>query len=137
MVIPPASYKSSHLDLNELEYVISRDFKLYGACIGKYSPHHSFFVAGEPVIGAGSTRYNEQFEVEAISNVSGHYKPGPVEVLQTLRFFQSQGIDLTDVELIMIAWKCVFGIVTNIYNASEYLISEGDCRPIKIIYDDD
>lgn len=134
LVIPPASYKSSRINLNELEYVISWDCKLYGACIGKYSPHHSFFVAGEPVIGAGSIRCNEQFEVEAISNISGHYKPGPVEVLQTLRFFQSQGINLTDVELIVIAWECIFGFVTNIYNASEYLISEGNCRPIKTTY---
>lgn len=61
--------------------------------------HHSSFLAGAAVIGAGELLIDEQGNLIEISNNSGHYEPGPEEMVNILKLLRGNGIDLTKVTL--------------------------------------
>jgi hypothetical protein len=52
--------------------------------------HHSSFLAGGDVAGAGEIRAHEGI-LSMISNASGHYRPGPEYVMQTLNQLEAGG----------------------------------------------
>jgi hypothetical protein len=52
--------------------------------------HHSSALAGEAVAGAGQVTVKDG-KVVAIDNLSGHYKPGSTEMLQTVEHLARQG----------------------------------------------
>lgn len=98
------------------------DFYSGSHTIGKF--HHSSFLAGSSIIGAGEIQTDSTGAVTAIVNRSGHYKPGPEEMLHTLYVLERRGVDLSKVTLYM---HMPQGVLT--YNALEYLRSNGNCPP--------
>jgi hypothetical protein len=60
--------------------------------------HHSSFLAGGAVAAAGEVRINDGVLSE-ISNVSGHYKPGPAYLWQACKQLEAQGINLESVQV--------------------------------------
>lgn len=60
--------------------------------------HHSTFVAGQSVEGAGALMF-DQGKLVAVSNVSGHYRPSPYHLHETLMDLKARGINVDDVEL--------------------------------------
>jgi hypothetical protein len=81
-------------------YVISCDNKMY---IGPYDTarfHHSSFLSGAPVIGAGQIQTAADGSILVISSKSGHYKPSAMQLLNTFQFLESKGVDLSTVALI-------------------------------------
>ncbi|MQA86273.1 MAG: hypothetical protein GEV03_16970 [Streptosporangiales bacterium] len=59
--------------------------------------HHSSFLAGEPVAGAGEMRVVNG-RLEYISDRSGHYKPTPEYLEQVVERLRRDGINFDDVE---------------------------------------
>lgn len=79
-------------------YVLSPEGVLYASAEqeqGKF--HHSSFLAGGPVAGAGELIAAEG-KVTLLTDHSGHYRPGKQETGQALCWFADQGVDLAAVE---------------------------------------
>lgn len=64
----------------------------------KWLFHHSSFLAGGPVAGAGELKATNG-KLEAITNKSGHYKPGENETMQVLHELDRRGILKTTLKL--------------------------------------
>lgn len=81
-------------------YVLSCDFQFYVGpyLVGKF--HHSSFVSGGPVLGAGEIKTDKDGTLLSITSKSGHYKPTPVQFHTTLEFLEAHGVDLSKVSLI-------------------------------------
>jgi hypothetical protein len=60
--------------------------------------HHSSFLAGGEVAGAGELRVGKDGELKEINDGSGHYKPGEVQTKQTLETIEEQGVSLDNVK---------------------------------------
>lgn len=52
---------------------------------------HSSFLSGEPVAGAG-TIFIQKGKVIRVDNSSGHYRPGPEHLQQTIKQLKSLGV---------------------------------------------
>ncbi len=113
-------------------FVIGPDQQLYVSShqIGQF--HHSSFFGGTPVIGAGEIITNPQGQLIEITDKSGHYKPCNPQLLNTLQFFQNQGLDLSLITLI----KTPKSLMSkgNVYysgrfNAQEFVTARGDLKP--------
>lgn len=63
--------------------------------------HHSSFLAGEAVAGAGEMKVDNQGFVNEITDRSGHYKPGENQTTQTLNELENQGVNLNNVKFTM------------------------------------
>jgi hypothetical protein len=63
--------------------------------------HHSSFLAGEDVAGAGEMSVNRQGFVTEITDRSGHYKPGEQQTTQTLDELENKGVNLDNVKFTM------------------------------------
>jgi hypothetical protein len=63
--------------------------------------HHSSFLAGEEVAGAGVVRVDSQGSIKEVSDRSGHYKPGEEQAKQTLEEIERQGVSLDNVQFTM------------------------------------
>lgn len=59
--------------------------------------HHSSFLAGEAVAGAGEMTVDKQGFISGITDRSGHYKPGEQQSTQTLDELEKQGVNLDNV----------------------------------------
>ena len=80
-------------------YVIGCDFKMY---IGPYKLgrfHHSSFLSGAPVLGAGEIRTDKEGTILEMTTRSGHYKPLPSQFFNTFDFLEAHGVDLAKVGL--------------------------------------
>jgi hypothetical protein len=77
-------------------FVMSPDGKLYAGShkIGLF--HHSSFLAGAAVAGAGEMKV-EKGKLKFITNKSGHYKPTGGEMVQVFEELASRGVDLSSV----------------------------------------
>lgn len=62
--------------------------------------HHSSFLGGRPVLGAGQLIVNNG-RLTMVSNSSGHYRPDPARHFNTLLFFRRSGIDLSTVRSVL------------------------------------
>lgn len=63
--------------------------------VGKF--HHSSFLAGGPVAGAGELNVVDG-RLKFVSDQSGHYKPDPEYLQQVVDNLKKAGIDFGDVE---------------------------------------
>lgn len=95
-------------------FVISAEDKLYSgsSILGQF--HHSSFLAGEAISGAGEIRTNQDGEIVWISDKSGHYRSGKNETINILNYFNKKGVDLSRVNF--------YNVVNNqTYNAKQHL----------------
>jgi hypothetical protein len=76
--------------------------------------HHSSFLAGGAVAGAGEIAISGG-KVTAISNTSGHYRPGPAYLWQTVKQLEMLGVPLESVRV------DVMGVSKTFKNAKEFL----------------
>jgi len=75
-------------------FVIDQDYRLlYHPKHQKRYLHHSSIVAGEPVRFAGSIIVRNGQVIEIIAH-SGHYKPSLKQIVSTLYWLQSRGLNL-------------------------------------------
>jgi hypothetical protein len=58
--------------------------------------HHSSFLAGAPVAGAGELQVSDGV-LESVTDHSGHYQPSRAFTQQVLNTLESQGIDISNV----------------------------------------
>ena len=63
--------------------------------------HHSSFLAGEAVAGAGEMKIDQQGFVKEVTDRSGHYKPGEAQTTQTLEELENKGVNLNNVKFTM------------------------------------
>lgn len=63
--------------------------------------HHSSFLAGEAVAGAGEMKIDQQGFVKEVTDRSGHYKPGEAQTTQTLEELGNKGVNLNNVKFTM------------------------------------
>ncbi|MEO1271891.1 MAG: hypothetical protein AAFX99_27670 [Myxococcota bacterium] len=61
--------------------------------------HHSSFQAGGAVAGAGTLRTDAKGRINLITNISGHYKPGPAYLWQVVLHMRQNGVELTQVTI--------------------------------------
>lgn len=59
--------------------------------------NHSSFFNGKPVAAVGFMHFNEEGELIAIDDYSGHYKPGRQQVLNAMHALKEKGIDLSKI----------------------------------------
>ncbi|MCX6990329.1 MAG: hypothetical protein NTX49_04615 [Chlamydiae bacterium] len=88
--------------------------------------HHSSFLSGAAVFGAGSIVTNAEGKIIELSNHSGHYKPGDPQLLATLKLLEDSGVDLSGVKLVR---KSANGIDESYNSAKIFLDSQGVCEP--------
>lgn len=89
--------------------------------------HHSSFLSGGAVLGAGEIETNAQGNLTCITNKSGHYKPTVKNMLDVLTVLNEAGIDLTNVEVKILNGN---GKASFIYgSAKEFLESGGKGLP--------
>ena len=111
---------------NRTRFVIGPDKNFYvfdkkKKCQKDRHQHSSLF-SGEAIIGAGILEMSSEGKIIYISNDSGHYKPGPQQMLETLQLLQEDGIDLKGVSLDLGSSK--------FYTcAAQYLATKGQCEP--------
>lgn len=117
-------------DFNPI-YVISPSGEMYVDIPFVEQFHHSSFLSGAPVLGAGAITTNPEGVIIRISNESGHYKPGKKQLISTLRYLQKQGVDLSKVEVVERTDK------VKIYkNAKSYLDKKGEIPEDGYVSDD-
>ncbi len=71
--------------------------------------HHSSFLAGGDVTGAGEIKI-ERGAVKAITNKSGHYLPTSEEMVQVFEELEARGVNLSAVEYIPMGTPDAFGL---------------------------
>lgn len=83
-------------------YVLSPDGLMYSGSHKVSKFHHSSFLAAADAAGAGELKVTNG-KISEISNKSGHYRPGIPQLVQTLEFLQSKGVDLADIKKVNVA----------------------------------
>ena len=78
-------------------FVISLDYKLYAGVCKRGEFQHSSFLAGAPVLACGDLITDRDGKLKAITNESGHYKPGVAQMENAKWFFMRKGIDISKV----------------------------------------
>lgn len=105
-------------------FVISSDGKMY---IGPHEHkviHHSSYLSGAAIIGAGEIRTDENGKLLEITSKSGHYKPEKAQLLSSLQYLRAQGVPLRGVKVVEVGEEG-----NRIYNdAAVYLETEGETR---------
>lgn len=81
-------------------FVVSRDAVLYANQGIGGTFHHSSFLGGMPVLGAGQLIV-EEGRLTMVSNSSGHYRPDPARHFNALLFFRRKGVDLSTVRSVL------------------------------------
>jgi hypothetical protein len=78
-------------------FVMSKDGQLYAGShkVGLF--HHSSFLSGGEVAGAGEMKASGG-RITALTNKSGHYKPTGAEMMQVFAELQSRGVNLASVD---------------------------------------
>ncbi len=101
---PPVVYDTSQMFSKFMKngyaiFVMDKSGRIFSAQhkVGLF--HHSSFLAGAAVAGAGEMRV-ESGTLKAISNKSGHYQPRAEEMVQVLDELRVRGVDLTSVDYI-------------------------------------
>lgn len=79
-------------------YAMSPDGRLYAGSHKVSVFHHSSFMAAADAAGAGEMKVNPAGYITAISNKSGHYHPGLLQLVQTLKSLQAQKVDLSQLD---------------------------------------
>jgi hypothetical protein len=82
-------------------YVMSPDGKIYAASHRVSAFHHSSFLAGADVAGAGEMKVDKG-RLIAISNKSGHYRPKVINLVQTIEGLLAGGMNVQAMEDIIV-----------------------------------
>jgi hypothetical protein len=90
-------------------YVMDKKGKLYAAQHKVGIFHHSSFLGGGDVAGAGEIQVVGGV-VKSITNKSGHYQPTEDEMVQVMRELEGRGVDLSAVEYVPIGHSFMGGI---------------------------
>lgn len=116
-------FDTSDKEGGEAIFVIGLDRQFYAHYKKTGTFHHSSFLSGGPVLGAGTIKTNAAGELLEVTNQSGHYKPSKEQIINTLRILQYSGVDITHVR---VTEQCADG--THHYNSgAAYLQSQGNC----------
>ncbi|AWF81203.1 hypothetical protein BTJ40_10445 [Microbulbifer sp. A4B17] len=70
-----------------------RNFYVGRKNLGRF--HHSSFMAGQPVLGAGTIVLGAGYQILEVNNHSGHYRPGALEMKKVALAISSLGGILT------------------------------------------
>lgn len=84
-------------DAESYIFVLSPDKELYAGETIQGEFHHSSFLGGTPVLGAGQIQVDKGVLLK-VTNVSGHYKPDLSRHYNTLLFFKLNGLDLAKIQ---------------------------------------
>lgn len=79
-------------------YVMDFDKNFYSESHIINEFHHSSFLAGGPVLGAGELAVDSG-RLVALTNKTGHYQAGEKELERTLEVLQSYGVDLASIKV--------------------------------------
>lgn len=79
--------------------------------------HHSSFLAGGAVAGAGTIRTTGDGTINFISNKSGHYKPAPAYLWQVLFNMVHHGVDLAGVKIWVLGMEKQFASAKHFFTA--------------------
>jgi hypothetical protein len=97
------------LDPGRRMFVMDGEGKFYSAQNTKrevdgtrVDTHHSSFLRGEKVSGAGGLTINKEGAITKIDDGSGHYKPGAKQTLQAMRELESKGVAMDNVQFEMV-----------------------------------
>jgi hypothetical protein len=74
-------------------YVMDKGGRIFAAMHKVGIFHHSSFLAGGSVAGAGEIKVDHG-TIKSITNKSGHYRPTAEEMLQVFRELRSRGVSL-------------------------------------------
>lgn len=88
---------------------------------GVIEAYHSSITGGQPVDAAGEIEIRDG-RVVAISNLSGHYRPGPEHLLNTLSWLAGRGIDVSGIKV---------GVLDRNYDAVRFVKSGGDVAALE------
>jgi hypothetical protein len=83
----------------------------------KKTTHHSSVLSGGEVAGAGSIVTDTQGKITEVSNLSGHYKPGRAQMVQTLEILLKKGA-LLDKEWVDAQGKPLEGKALQVYEGA-------------------
>lgn len=119
----PATQEENEKKLRKLQaaggryiYVMTGDGQFYAGKNIPFIQHHSSFMAGAAVAGAGDVVVAGG-ELKLISNVSGHYKPGPAYLWQVLAQLDQAGVDLASVQVEVLGIKGKFSSAAEMLQA--------------------
>jgi hypothetical protein len=86
---------SEHRGSGYAVFVMDSQGNMYAAPEHEFrSFHHSSFLQGEPVAGAGEIKVSNG-NIEAITSTSGHYRPGPEYLAQVVAELERQKVDVS------------------------------------------
>lgn len=88
---------------------------------GGIEAYHSSITGGRPVDAAGEIEIRDG-RVLAISNLSGHYRPDPEHLLNTLSWLAGRGIDVSGVKV---------GVLDKEYDAVRFVEAGGDVTALE------
>lgn len=114
---------TEHSGVGSAIFVIDANRQFYAGSHIRGTFHHSSFLGGAAIMGAGEIKTNDKGEITHITNKSGHYKPDKQQDLNTLKILQDAGVDLSKVKLTQLTPEgSVF------YNSAKaYLEAQGKC----------
>ncbi len=81
-------------------FVIGQDGRLYASSPPEGTFHHSSFLGGGAVMGAGEIATDASGHIVRFSSNSGHYKPDDETVCRALQHLEDSGVDLWNVEFV-------------------------------------
>jgi len=98
-------------------YAMSPDGQIYAGEHKGAQFHHSSFLAGGDVAGAGEFRTTNDGTLKEITTKSGHYKPTVAQLAQTLRELQGQ----MSLDGVVLKLNTSLGLVPYPYDAQHFL----------------
>jgi len=110
-------------------FVVAPNGRIYAGSHVLNQFHHSSFISGEAIIGAGEIVTDKKGKIIRITNQSGHYRPGSHEMLEVLETLKKKGVDLKGVELQIVAkpGSAVFP------SAMDYFKKKGEILPERYV----
>jgi hypothetical protein len=113
-----SSFSTNFMGRGYAIYVMDGNGHLYASEHRLGIFHHSSFLAGGDVAGAGEIKV-ERGVVKSVTNKSGHYTPTSEEMVQVFEELEARGVNLAAVEYIPIGLPDMFGNV-DLHNKDPY-----------------
>ena len=137
-VLDTGSYQTTFSGRGMASFVLGVNDTLYVGdhILGRF--HHSSFLAGGRVFCAGEIRVQRGKSIE-VTNKSGHYHTSSKHMLNMLKYFKKNGVDLENVTVRLFVVG-IHGILTDItgnplsflFHGREFLERGGDLNPIEL-----
>ncbi len=110
-----------HLHVTDTSRYAAMFRETEGPGSGVIEAYHSSITGGRPVDAAGEIEIRDG-RVVAISNLSGHYRPGPEHLLNTLSWLAGRGIDVSGITV---------GVLDRNYDAARFVKAGGDVAALE------